>query len=89
MSVLASNNMGTTPGIVPVAPYNARNTDDPNDIKCRIEDCIEEHSKDVQLKQLTLYLRSGLVVDTSARQQSAVPTITLNGQCRQDVQWPH
>jgi len=36
---------------VPVAPYNPRNTDDPLDIEYRIEDRIEEHSEDVQLKQ--------------------------------------
>jgi len=37
-------------GIVPVALYNARNTDDPKEI----EDRIEQHSEDVQLKQSTL-----------------------------------
>ncbi|MFD1562783.1 transposase [Haloarchaeobius amylolyticus] len=41
-------------GVVPVAPYNARNTDDPKDIEYRVEDRITEHSKDVQLKQSTL-----------------------------------
>ena len=41
-------------GGVPVAPYNARNTDDPKDIEYRVEDRLEEHSEDVQLKQLTL-----------------------------------
>ncbi len=41
-------------GVVPVAPYNARNTDDPLDIEYRVEDRIEEHSEDVQLKQPTL-----------------------------------
>jgi len=41
-------------GVVPVAPYNARNTDDPKDIEYRVEDRLEEHSEDVQLKQLTL-----------------------------------
>jgi len=40
--------------VVPVAPYNARNTDDPKDIEYRVEDCIKEHSEDVQLKQSTL-----------------------------------
>jgi hypothetical protein len=40
--------------VVPVAPYNARNTDDSKDIEYRIEDRIEQHSKDVQLKQSTL-----------------------------------
>ena len=41
-------------GVVPIAPYNARNTDDPLDIEYRVEDRIEEHSKDVQLKRSTL-----------------------------------
>jgi len=40
--------------VVPVAPYNARNTDDPKDIEYRVEDRIEKHSGDVQLKQSTL-----------------------------------
>ena len=41
-------------GVVPVAPYNARNADDPKDIEHRVEDRIEGHSDDVQLKQSTL-----------------------------------
>ncbi|ELY91819.1 hypothetical protein C484_09986 [Natrialba taiwanensis DSM 12281] len=41
-------------GVVPVAPYNARNTDNPKDIEYRVEDRITEHSKDVQLKQSTV-----------------------------------
>ena len=41
-------------GVVPVAPYNARNTDDPKDIEYRVEDRITKHSEDVQLKQPTL-----------------------------------
>jgi len=41
-------------GVVPVAPYNARNTDEPKDIEYRVEDRIEEHGEDVQLKQSTL-----------------------------------
>ena len=40
--------------VVPVAPYNSRNTDDPLDIEYRIEDRITEHSEDVQLKQSRL-----------------------------------
>ena len=40
--------------VVPVAPYNARNTDDPKDIEYRVEDRITEHGDDVQLKQSTL-----------------------------------
>ena len=43
-----------TAGIVPVAPYNARNTEDRKDIEYRVKDRIEEHSEDVQLKQSTL-----------------------------------
>ncbi len=41
-------------GVVPVAPYNPRNTDNPLDIKYRIEDRITVHCDDVQLKQSTL-----------------------------------
>jgi len=42
-------------GVVPVAPYNARNTDDPKDIEYRVEARIDEHSEDVQpSKQSTL-----------------------------------
>ena len=42
------------PGVVPVAPYSARNTDDPLNIEYRVEDRMQEHSEDVQLKQSTL-----------------------------------
>ncbi len=41
-------------GVVPIAPYNPRNTDDPKDIEYRVEDQIKEHSEDVQLNQSTL-----------------------------------
>ncbi|WP_458190929.1 transposase [Haladaptatus sp. NG-WS-4] len=41
-------------GVVPVAPYNPRNTDDPKDIEYRVEDRIKEHGEDVQLKQSIL-----------------------------------
>jgi hypothetical protein len=41
-------------GVVPIALYNPRNTDDPLDIEYRVEDRIEEHSEDVQLKQSIL-----------------------------------
>ncbi len=41
-------------GVVPVAPYNPRNTDDPLDIEYRVEDRIEKHGEDVQLKQSAL-----------------------------------
>ena len=36
-------------GVVPVAPYNPRNTDDPLDIEYRVEDRIEEQSRGGQL----------------------------------------
>jgi len=41
-------------GVVPVAPYNPRNTDEPLDIEYRVEDRIDEYSDDVQLKQSPL-----------------------------------
>ena len=41
-------------GVVPVAPYNPRNTDDPKDIEYRVEARINEHSTDVQFKQSVL-----------------------------------
>jgi transposase len=41
-------------GVVPIAPYNPRNTNDPLDIEYRIEDRIEHHSADVHLKQSVL-----------------------------------
>jgi hypothetical protein len=40
--------------VVPVAPYNPRNTVDPLDIEYRVEDRIENYSEDVQLKQSLL-----------------------------------
>ena len=42
-------------GVVPVAPYNPRNTDNPLDIGYRVEDRIEEHSTDIRLKQSILF----------------------------------
>ena len=41
-------------GVVPIAPYNPRNTDDLLDIESRVEDRIEKHSKEVQLKRSVL-----------------------------------
>ena len=41
-------------GVVPIAPYNPRNTDDLLDIEFRVEDRIEKHSKEVQLKRSVL-----------------------------------
>jgi len=43
-----------TAGVVPIAPYNPRNTNDPKDIEYRVENRIKEHSEDVQLKQSIL-----------------------------------
>ena len=43
-----------TAGVVPIAPDNPRNTDDPKDIEYRVEDRIKEHSEDVQLNQSIL-----------------------------------
>ena len=43
-----------TAGVVPVAPYNPRNTDDPLEIEYRVEARIENHGEDVQLKQSVL-----------------------------------
>ena len=41
-------------GIVPIAPYNPRNTNDPLDIEYRVEDRIDEHAEDISLKQSVL-----------------------------------
>jgi len=41
-------------GVVPIAPYNPRNTDNLLDIEYRVEDQIEEDSENVQLKQSIL-----------------------------------
>ncbi len=41
-------------GVVPIAPYNPRNTYDPKDIEYRFEDRIVEYSEDVQLKRSIL-----------------------------------
>ena len=43
-----------TAGVVPIAPYNPRNTDDPLDIEYRVENRITEHSEDIQLNQSIL-----------------------------------
>ncbi len=40
--------------VVPIAPYNPRNTDDPLDIEYRVEDRIDEHAEDISLKQSVL-----------------------------------
>jgi hypothetical protein len=41
-------------GVMPVAPYNARNTDNPKDIEYRVEDRINEHTEYISLKQSVL-----------------------------------
>lgn len=41
-------------GVLPIAPYNPRNTNDPLDIEYRVEARIPDHGKDVQLKQSIL-----------------------------------
>lgn len=38
-------------GIVPIALYNPRNTNDPLDVEYRVEDRIDEHAEDISLKQ--------------------------------------
>ena len=40
--------------VVPIAPYNPRNTADPLDIDYRVEDRIKEHSDTVRLRQKQL-----------------------------------
>jgi len=40
--------------VVPMVPYNPRNIDKPLDIQYRGKDRIEEHGKDVQLRESTL-----------------------------------
>jgi len=52
-------------GVVPVDLYNPRNTDEPKDIEYRIEDRIEEHSENVQLKQSTLKRRTTAVLESN------------------------
>ena len=41
-------------GVLPIAPYNPRNTDYPLDIEYRVEDHIDRYCEDVQLKQFIL-----------------------------------
>ena len=40
--------------VVPVAPYNPRNADDPLDIEHRVQDRIDEYRGGVQMKQSTV-----------------------------------
>ncbi len=41
-------------GVMPIAPYNQRNTDDPKDIEYNVEDRIKRHGEDVQLNRSIL-----------------------------------
>ena len=41
-------------GVVSIAPYNPRNTDDPLDIEYRVEDRLDQHTDDISLKQSVL-----------------------------------
>lgn len=41
-------------GVVPIAPYNPRNTTDPLDIEYRVENRISEFTEDVTLKRSTV-----------------------------------
>ncbi len=41
-------------GVVTIAPYNTRNTDDALDIEYRVEDRPNEHAEDISLKQSIL-----------------------------------
>jgi hypothetical protein len=40
--------------VVPVAPYNPHNTNDPLDIEYRVEDQIEQYSDDISVSQTQL-----------------------------------
>ena len=61
-------------GVVPIAPYNPRNTDDPLDIEYRVEDRIDEYSDDVQLKQ-------SILDETYDRRSQAERTIGACNDC--------
>jgi hypothetical protein len=56
---------------VPVAPYNPRNTNDPKDTAYSVEDHIDEHSEDIQLRQFiideTYNHRTGVEPTTQSR----------------------
>jgi len=41
-------------GVVPISPCNPRNTDDPLDIKYRVEGRLDQHTDDINLKQSVL-----------------------------------
>ena len=53
-SVLEWHDFLLAQGVVPIAPYNPRNTNDPLDIGYRVEDRIDEHAEDISLKQSVL-----------------------------------
>jgi len=78
-------------GVVPVAPYNARNTDDPKDIEYRVEARIDEHSEDVQLKQSTLdetYNRRSGVERTNDAVRTAAGHVRARGRVHARAQVP-
>jgi len=51
---LAWHDLLLTIRVMPIALYNPRNIDDPLDIEYRVEDLIEKHGEDVQMKQSVL-----------------------------------
>ena len=61
-------------GVVLIAPYNPRNTDERLDIEYRVEDPIEECSEDVQLKQ-------SILEETHDRRSQAERTIGACNDC--------
>ena len=72
-----------TAGVVPIAPYNPRNTDDPKAIEYRVEDRIEGYSAAVQLKQSTLdetyNRRSGVERTNEAVKDCGLGTLRARG----------
>jgi len=71
-----------------MAPYNPRNTNDPLDIEYRIEDRIEHHCEDIQLKQSVLeeaYDRRRQVDRTiGASKDCGLGTPRVRGRVRED-----
>ena len=76
--------------VVPIAPYSPRNTDDPKAIEYRVEDRIEGHSADVQLKQSTLdetyNRRSGVKRTNEAVKDCGLGTLHARGRVRARAQ---
>ena len=79
-----------TAGVVPIAPYNPRNTDDPKAIEYRVEDRIEGYSAAVQLKQSTLdetyNRRSGVERTNEAVKDCGLGTLRARGRVRARAQ---